>query len=56
MLTGTDWTVGVLAALSTSRAEKCAAFDQLARRDREACARCGVEFPPPKMLDNEVFA
>jgi hypothetical protein len=36
--------------------EACPACQQLVPRDREACAACGAEFPPPKPKGIEVFA
>jgi predicted amidophosphoribosyltransferase len=36
--------------------EPCPACGQVVPRDREQCARCGVEFPVPKRHGIEVFA
>ena len=36
--------------------EACSSCDQLAPRDRDACAMCGMEFRPPELLGNEIFA
>ena len=36
--------------------EQCSGCGLPSPRDRESCAACGVDFPTPEMLGNEVFA
>ena len=56
LLTGLPGLVGYLFHRRWPVLEACPACGRTVPRDRDACAACGTEFPPPPLKGIEVFA